>query len=216
MPIAGHNIADVAAEAASFSINTETIAVAIKELDKCLKVTENSGALSAAMAAGAAGGTSGLRAFSSLHLHSIMHAAADGGIGDPEELKLNCAIAKGIMLKLEACLDAIQLSPSPQPQPCQGCGAAMTSQSLVCLACSSIRKRCGGDLHCCESGWESDRSRDPFQWAHTACASAWGWRNGGEIKSGRLWGKRSVSSCNMFSVRLFSPRGCPRRPQRNI
>jgi hypothetical protein len=56
----GHNIADVAAEAASFSINTETIAVAIKELDKCLKVTDNSGALSAALSAGAAAGVTGV------------------------------------------------------------------------------------------------------------------------------------------------------------
>ena len=58
--VSGHNIADVAAEAASFSINTETIAVAIKELDKCLKVTENSGALSAALSAGAAAGVTGI------------------------------------------------------------------------------------------------------------------------------------------------------------
>ena len=59
LPYTGHNIADVAAEAASFSINTETIAVAIKELDKCLKVTENSAALSTALAAGAAAGVTG-------------------------------------------------------------------------------------------------------------------------------------------------------------
>ena len=55
----GHNIADVAAEAASFSINTETIAVAIKELDKCLKVTEHSAALSTALSASAAAGVTG-------------------------------------------------------------------------------------------------------------------------------------------------------------
>jgi len=39
-----------------YGIDTETIAVAIKELDKCLKVTDNSGALSAALSAGAAAG----------------------------------------------------------------------------------------------------------------------------------------------------------------
>ena len=139
----GHNIADVAAEAASFSINTETIAVAIKELDKCLKVTENSGALSAALSAGAAAGATG--AFRPqlcvAPSRAVTHAAADSGIGDPEELKLNCAIAKGVMLKLEACLDAISLAPSPQPQPCSSCGALMSNQALVCATCSSLRKR---------------------------------------------------------------------------
>jgi Rad3-related DNA helicase len=55
----GHNIAEVAAEAASFSINTETIAVAIRELDKCIKVTDNAGALSSAISAGAAAGMPG-------------------------------------------------------------------------------------------------------------------------------------------------------------
>jgi hypothetical protein len=139
----GHNIADVAAEAASFSINTETIAVAIKELDKCLKVTENGGALTAALSAGAAAGVTG--AISPVPSNIFQRVPpGDNSIGDPDELKLSCAIAKGVMLKLEACLDAISLAPSVQPQPCPTCGAAVTHHSLVCASCSTLRKRCIG------------------------------------------------------------------------
>lgn len=142
--VSGHNIADVAAEAASFSINTETIAVAIKELDKCLKVTENSGALSAALSAGAAAGVTGTHTQCTQQASCMRQSFCSGenSVGDPQELKLNCAIAKGVMLKLEACLDAISLAPTPQPQPCATCGSAMPHQLLLCASCSSLRKRC--------------------------------------------------------------------------
>ena len=192
-PCAGHNIADVAAEAASFSINTETIAVAIKELDKCLKVTENSAALSAALSAGAAAGATGAFRTQLYTAPSrvMTHAAADSGIGDPEELKLNCAIAKGVMLKLEACLDAIHLAPSPQPQPCPSCSAAMPNQSLVCPSCSSIRKRwCR--LPLVHFHFAFDFEMPLLQRPHSPCASSRRGGDGRKIKSGRLCVQRSA------------------------